>query len=123
MRAARLLPLLLLAALLAAPAHARPAAGSAPQRMQVVQDEWFLNLSRQRLRPGLVTIEVVNFGQDAHDLVLQRNAKGAKAVRVRALDHFQRAELTTRLVAGRYTLWCSLPNHRARGMVAPLTVR
>jgi uncharacterized cupredoxin-like copper-binding protein len=27
------------------------------------------------------------------------------------------------LVAGKYTLWCSLPQHKQRGMVAPLTVK
>jgi hypothetical protein len=64
---------------------------------------------------------VVNFGQDAHDLVMQR--KGAKAIRVPKQDHFMRREITVKLTAGKYTLWCSLPQHRERGMVAPLSVR
>ncbi len=102
-----------------------PAAGAgAPQRMQVTQDEWSLTLSRQVLSSGRpASIEVFNIGQDAHDLVLLHAAKGAKPLRVRKLAHFEREEVTVRLRPGRYTLWCSLPGHRARGMVAPLRVR
>lgn len=121
---ASLSALTILAVLLAAPgATGSPAA---PQRIQVTQDEWFLNLSRQRLRPGKVTIEVVNFGQDAHDLVVQRLVKGTKPIRFAKQDNFLRggrAEKTVTLLAGKYTLWCSLPRHKQRGMVAPLTVR
>lgn len=97
-----------------------------PQRIQVTQDEWFLNLSRQRLKPGKVTIEVVNFGQDAHDLVILRKAKGAKPIRFARQDNFLRggrAERTVTLLAGTYSLWCSLPQHRQRGMFAPLVVK
>ena len=103
-----------------------PAAVPAPQRMQVTQDEWFLNLSRGRLKPGKVTIEVVNFGQDSHDLVILRQVKGSKPIRFAKQDNFLRggrAERTVTLLAGKYTLWCSLPKHKERGMVAPLTVK
>jgi plastocyanin len=99
------------------------AQGAAPQRMQVTEDEWSLVLSRQKLKPGRAVIEVFNLGQDAHDLVLQRKAKGAKAVVVPKLDHFMRKQVSVKLVTGVYTLWCSLPRHRERGMVATLRVR
>jgi uncharacterized cupredoxin-like copper-binding protein len=113
-----------LATLIAAPtALATIGKSSAPQRMQVTQDEWFINLSRAKLRPGKAIIEVVNFGQDAHDLAILRKAKGAKTVRVPKHDHFMRAEVTVSLVAGSYTLWCTLPQHRKRGMWATLTVK
>jgi uncharacterized cupredoxin-like copper-binding protein len=101
--------------------HAQAAA--APQRVQVTQDEWSLVLSRQRLRPGVALVEVFNIGQDAHDLVLRRNAKGAASVAVPKLDHFMRKTVRLKLVAGSYALWCSLPRHRERGMVATLRVR
>jgi hypothetical protein len=111
-----------LAVLLVAPV----APGSpGPQRIQVTQDEWFLNLSRPRLKAGKVTIEVVNFGQDAHDLVIQRKAKGAAPIHFAKQENFLHggmAEKTVTLKAGRYTLWCSLPQHKQRGMVAALTV-
>jgi hypothetical protein len=97
--------------------------GAAPQRMQVTENEWSLVLSRQKLKPGRAVIEVFNLGQDAHDLVLQRKAKGAAAVAVPKLDHFMRRQVSVKLVTGVYTLWCSLPRHRERGMVATLRVR
>ena len=96
---------------------------AAPQRVQVTEDEWSLVLSRQRLRPGFALVEVFNIGQDAHDLVLRRNAKGAASVSVPKLDHFMRKTVRLKLMAGSYTLWCSLPRHRERGMVATLRVR
>ena len=122
----RTLTLSALAAVTAALVLAPAAVPALPQRMQVTQDEWFLNLSRGRLKPGKVTIEVVNFGQDSHDLVILRKAKGAKPIRFAKQDNFLRggrAEKTVTLVAGKYTLWCSLPQHKQRGMVAPLTVK
>ncbi len=116
--------LALLLALAAAGALLGAAQGApAPQRMQVTEDEWSLALSRQRLRPGIALIEVFNLGQDAHDLVLQRRAPGARAVRVPRLDYFQRRTIRVRLAAGTYALWCSLPRHRERGMSATLRVR
>jgi plastocyanin len=102
---------------------AATAQGAAPQRMQVTEDEWSLVLSRQKLKPGRAVIEVFNLGQDAHDLVLQRKAKGAKAVVVPKLDHFMRKQVSVKLVKGVYALWCSLPRHRERGMSATLRVR
>jgi hypothetical protein len=32
-------------------------------------------------------------------------------------------ELEARLLPGRFTIWCSLADHRARGMTATLVVR
>jgi plastocyanin len=94
----------------------------APTRIGVVAHEFNFVLSRQAVHPGTAIIELDNFGQDAHDLRLQR--KGAKHIAgtpvVLAGGHF---ELKVKLVKGRYTLWCSLADHRARGMVATLVVR
>jgi uncharacterized cupredoxin-like copper-binding protein len=119
----RALALLLALGAVAAALGASAQAASAPQRIQVTEDEWSLVLSRQRLRPGVALVEVFNIGQDAHDLVLQRKAKGAKPVRVPKLDHFMRKTVRVKLVAGAYALWCSLPRHRERGMTATLRVR
>lgn len=91
--------------------------------MQVTEQEWTLTLSRQSVRAGNVSIEVVNFGMDQHDLVVQKNVKGAKPMRFKQLDPKGRGERTLKLKAGRYALWCSLPGHKQKGMRATLTVK
>lgn len=103
--------------------YGTPIGAAPPQRMQVTEDEWSLVFSRLRMRPGLALIEVFNIGQDAHNLVMRQNAKGAQPIATDKLDHFQRATLKVKLQQGTYTLWCSLPRHKQRGMVATLRVR
>lgn len=117
-----LLPVLALALLVAGAAPAT-AGTEAVSFVQVVEKEWSLVMSRTSVRAGRVTIEAVNFGTDAHDLVVQSKAKGSKPMRFKQLDPRSRAERTLRLTAGRYALWCSLPGHRAKGMKATLSVR
>lgn len=97
--------------------------GASPAaRMQVVAREFSFQLSRTQLRPGSVTIELANFGQDAHDLRVQhvgaRHIAGTPVVQAGG-----RAELTVTLRPGRYRFWCSLADHRARGMSATVVVR
>jgi len=96
--------------------------GAAPARMQVVAREFSFSLSRTRLPAGQAVIELANFGQDPHDLRLQR--LGARHIAgTPVVAPGSRAELTLRLLPGRYSLWCSVANHRARGMRATLVVR
>jgi len=117
-----LLPALALALLL--PGVAPATAGTETESfVQVVEKEWSLVLSRTSVRAGRVTIEAVNFGNDAHDLVVRSKAKGSKPLRFAQMSPRGRGERTVRLPAGRYALWCSLPGHEAQGMKATLTVR
>ena len=92
-----------------------------PARVQVVAQEFRFSLSRVRVPAGSVVIELVNAGQDAHDLKLER--VGGTHVfswpTLRAGAHLDR-EL--KLQPGRYSLWCGLPGHRALGMQAVLVV-
>jgi uncharacterized cupredoxin-like copper-binding protein len=119
----RLLPPVLALALLVAGAAPATAGTEAESFVQVVEKEWSLVMSRTSVRAGRVTIEAVNFGTDAHDLVVQSKAKGSKPVKFKQMDPRGRTERTLRLPAGRYALWCSLPGHKAKGMKATLTVR
>ena len=91
--------------------------------VQVTEKELTLTLSRQSVRAGSVSIELVNFGMDTHDLVVQTKAKGAKPMRFKQLDPKGRSERTLKLKPGRYALWCSLPGHKQKGMHATLLVR
>ena len=115
--------LALLAAAVLAAALAAPAASPSLGRVQVVEKEYTLTLSRLSVPAGRVIIEVVNFGQDPHDLVVLRNAKGAKPYHVSLVQPGGHEELDVRLAPGRYQLFCSLPGHRGLGMHATLTVR
>jgi hypothetical protein len=92
-----------------------------PARVQVVAQEFSLALSRRTIKAGTAIIELANFGEDAHDLRLQRIG-GTKIWGWPIAQSGDVEDRTVRLPAGRYQLWCSLANHRALGMTATLTV-
>ena len=47
---------------------------------------------------------------------------GSTPIRFKQLAPRGRAERTIRVTPGRYSLWCSISNHRSRGMRATLVV-
>ena len=94
-----------------------------PSRLQVSADEFTLVLSRSSIRAGSAVVELVNYGEDDHDLALRRLAKGTRTFRIPIVHPGTTGELDARLPAGRYRIWCTLPQHRARGMSATLVVR
>ena len=91
-------------------------------RVQVVAHEFTLALSRPRVKAGPALIELVNLGEDDHDLRVRRMAPGARTFRISATRPGGRGELELTLRPGRYRLWCALGDHRARGMEALLVV-
>jgi len=96
--------------------------GSSPARLQVVAKEFSFELSRVNLKPGPAVIELANFGQDPHDLRLQR--VGSRHIAgIGVVAPGQRGEVTVKLARGRYSFWCSVANHRKLGMHATLLVR
>jgi len=97
------------------------AASLPPARVQVSADEFSLTLSRAAIGSGPAIIELVNFGEDDHDLALRR-VGGTRTYRIGLVHPGKTGELETRLRAGRFTLWCTLSDHRARGMRAALRV-
>ena len=115
----RLAVALVCALVLVTPALA--AAPRPPARLQVVADEFGLTLSRGSVRGGPVIVELVNFGEDDHDLALRRNG-GTRTYRIAVVRPGATSGLETRLRPGRYALWCTLADHRARGMRATLRV-
>jgi plastocyanin len=109
------------ALLAAAVAGAYALGGSAPARVQVVAKEYSFALSRVQVKAGAATFELANFGQDPHDLRLQR--VGARHIAgLGVVAPGKRADLSLKLLPGRYSLWCSVANHRALGMHATLVV-
>ena len=115
----------LLAALVvasAAAAHASPSS-RAPARLLVAGDEYSLRLSRGTVEHGPALIQFMNRGEDPHDLRLKRISRSpSRTVSAPELRPGALVEIDTRLRAGHYALWCSLPGHRARGMRAVLRV-
>ena len=93
-----------------------------PSRVQVSAKEFSFSLSRQTVQAGPSIIELVNFGEDPHDLRLQRvgGAHIAGTPQVQPGDYY---DLKVTLLRGTYRLWCSIANHRALGMQATLVVK
>jgi hypothetical protein len=110
-------------------ASGRARAGSttgAPARMLVYAQEWSLWLSRPSLPAGLVTVQLSNRGQDAHDLRVRRLRRGSMVGRAQAVSVTPSGGLhqaTWKLGPGSYELYCSLPGHRHRGMHVRIVVR
>jgi plastocyanin len=121
----RRLTLTLVVAVAAAGIAALPA-GASPNTfsfIQVVEKEFTLTPSRSSVRAGSVSLELINFGMDTHDLVVQSTKAGSKPLRFKQLDPKGRTERTLRLTPGRYTLWCSIAGHKAKGMRTTLLVK
>ncbi len=97
------------------------AATPTPARVQVSADELNLALSRSSIRSGPAIVELVNYGEDDHDLALRR-VGGTRTYRIGIVRPGKTGELETRFRAGRFVLWCTLAGHRADGMRATLRV-
>lgn len=125
-------PLVAAAALVSASLVAIPlqmptaAPAASPARLLVSADEYRLTLSRERLAAGRAIVQLLNRGEDDHDLRLRRIVDAGRspgtAVELEAASPGKLVERVVRLRRGRYRLWCSLPGHRALGMRAVLRV-
>jgi plastocyanin len=118
-RAGLIVAALAIAGLVALPAGAQPDGLSF---VQVVEKEFTLTLSRQSVKTGSVSVELVNFGMDNHNLVIKSVKAGSKPITFKQLSPRGRTERTIRVTPGKYALWCSVGNHKARGMRATLVV-
>jgi hypothetical protein len=107
--------------LLVALALALPATAAAPARVQVAAREFSFALSRQTVASGPAILELVNYGQDAHDLRLRR-VGGTHTYAIGVVQPGKVGELQATLRSGKFVLWCSIADHRARGMHAVLIV-
>ena len=100
-----------------------PAASSAPAAapIPVGETEFKIALPAAKVPAGKVTFAVQNAGKIQHDLVVSGPGVTG-AAKTPLINAGQSAKLTVTLAAGSYTLYCSVPGHRAAGMVAKLTV-
>ena len=102
----------------ASTADARPATSTA---VGVSAREYRLAAYRTTVPRGLVRFNLVNYGEDGHDLVV-RARHGREVGRIGELRSGKRATLRLRLAPGSYRLICDLADHEARGMVTTLRV-
>ena len=124
MTARRLVAFVALACVTAGGSAAPGIAGKGGESfVQVVEKEYTLTLSRQSVPAGRASLELVNFGMDTHDLVVQSNRPGVKPIHFKQLDPHGRSDRTLTLKPGRYLLWCSIAGHRQKGMHATFLVR
>ena len=92
---------------------------AAGKPVPVAENEFHIILAPKTLPAGTYTFVVKNTGKIQHDLAVQGGAVNAKTP---LLNPGQTAKLTVKLPAGTYALFCTVPGHRAAGMLAKLTV-
>jgi len=103
--------------------EATPAPSAAGAKtIPVTETEFKITLPTESgLKAGKFTFDVKNAGKIQHDLVISGgHVQGPSKTPL--LNAGSSAKLTVTLGAGNYTLYCSVPGHRALGMVAKLAV-
>jgi plastocyanin len=102
---------------------AAPGAGSGPAKtIPVTESEFKVALPAESgLQAGKYTFAVKNAGKIQHDLAI--TGPGVPGTpKTPLINAGGTAKLSVALKAGTYTLYCTVPGHRAAGMVAKLTV-
>lgn len=95
-----------------------------PAHVQVTATEYHLALSQTEVPSGKVIVNFVNDGQDEHNLNTAESAvAGSESPVFSATKPLAHPELAINLRPGTYTLFCSLPEHEAKGMKATLVVK
>jgi hypothetical protein len=103
-------------------AEAKPVPEVIPSRLLVTGREFSLSLSRPKLPPGPVIVQLHDYGEDPHNLVLQK-VGGPTAYTTGTVQPGETGEVRLRLrKRSRYRLWCSLADHAQLGMTAELKV-
>jgi hypothetical protein len=93
-----------------------------PARLGVVAREWSLTLSRSALPAGAALVELQNFGEDAHNLRIERTDGSGAPLNVPLAESGERQRTSGTLAPGDYKVYCVLPGHDAQGMHARLVV-
>lgn len=102
------------------PAPPPPSPPPALARVQALEREYSITLSRPSVAAGPVAIEAGDVGEDPHDLHLRTSTGDVTSLATLLPGNRQTVKLT--LAPGTYTLYCSIGDHEARGMHATLVV-
>jgi plastocyanin len=95
--------------------------------VQVTAQEYSFTLSRAEVPAGQVIIELVNHGQDEHNLHAVEPSEGAEVGAIpdtppSTPSQHSSPTLKLNLHHGSYTFFCSIKDHEAKGMKATLLV-
>jgi hypothetical protein len=99
-----------------------PNTPSSPGRVAARESEYQILLSRPSVNCRTVIVEQDNFGEDPHDLVLQKVGNASPSYFYPELGPGGVAKQTLDLGKGTWTLYCSLPGHYDLGMHVNLQV-
>jgi uncharacterized cupredoxin-like copper-binding protein len=101
--------------------HGSAAAGP-PHTLTVQENEFKIILPPTKtLTPGSYTFVVQNAGKIPHDLAVEGPDLSGPA-KTPTIAPGQSAKLTVSLGHGTYQLYCTIPGHRAAGMLATIAV-
>ena len=90
--------------------------------VQASGSEFRIALSRNQVAPSKLRLEFVNYGEDEHDLAVRR--VGTSLVRnLGTTLPGERSVKRFKVRRGTYLMWCTISDHRERGMKATLKVR
>jgi plastocyanin len=84
--------------------------------------EFRLTPYRTRVPAGGIRFNLVNYGEDGHDLAV-RTPAGRLIARTSEVKPGERTTLRVRLRPGAYRLSCDVADHAVRGMRAAIAVR
>jgi plastocyanin len=102
-------------------AMANRAAGMVGQDLKVELSEWSLGFEEVSAPSGKIDVEFFNIGRAPHDFSV-REASGKVIYRSRTLRGGEMGRADLNLAPGEYEVFCSVPGHERRGMVARLSV-
>ena len=89
-------------------------------RVTITEREFHLTLSKRTLAPGAVTLVIVNRGQLSHSLAIK--GPGISRRIPGTIAPGKQRKLTLKLKSGKYSLWCPVAGHAAKGMKATIKV-
>jgi plastocyanin len=93
--------------------------GTGATTISVTETEFSIALPSTTLAPGDYRFVVRNDGQAPHDFAIRGPGVDAKSAQ---LGGGQQADVTVTLQPGSYEVWCTVGNHRQRGMLTTITV-
>lgn len=118
----RLLVALAVCAALSLGVAAAALAKTPSSAVQASGSEYAIGLSRGSIKAGKLRLEFVNYGEDDHDLAIRRVGTN-KVTYLPEVHPGQRDVIRMRVKKGTYKLWCTISDHRSRGMRASLKVK